>query len=47
MEKLNKALNNVFFCDLRLFVNVAKFDRFVKEEGGSEEAEGNEKRQRV
>ncbi|GAU23785.1 hypothetical protein TSUD_26930 [Trifolium subterraneum] len=35
--KLQKALNNVIFWDLRLYANVAKFDRFVREErvGGS------------
>jgi len=36
VAKLNKALNNGFFGDLCLFVNVAKFDRFVKEEGSKE-----------
>jgi len=39
VEKLKKALNNVFFWDLRLFANVAKFDRFVDDEGGSVEGE--------
>ena len=32
---MKKALNNVFFWDLRLFANVAKFDRFVKVVDGS------------
>jgi hypothetical protein len=36
VAKLNKAINDVFFRDLRLFENVAKFDRFVKEEGRHE-----------
>jgi len=36
VEKLKKALNNVFFFwDLRLFANVAKFDRFDVVDGGS------------
>jgi len=35
VEKLKKALNNVVFWDLRLFANVAKFDRFVEVVGGS------------
>ena len=36
MAKFNKALNNVFFGDLCLVENVAKFDRFVKEEESKE-----------
>jgi len=44
VAKLNKALNNVFFGDLRLFVNVAKFDRFVKEEGSKEGVVGRTKK---
>jgi len=35
VEKLKKALNNVFFWDLRLFANVAKYDRFVEVVDGS------------
>lgn len=30
VEKLTKALNNVYFGDFRLFVNVEKFDMFKK-----------------
>jgi len=46
VAKLNKALNNVFFWDLRLFANVAKFDRFVKEEGSKEGEVGRTKQGR-
>lgn len=35
VEKLKKALNNVVFWDLRLFANVAKFDRFIEKNRGS------------
>ena len=35
IDKLKKAIKNVFFRDFRLFANVAKFDRFVDKEGGS------------
>ena len=44
VAKLNKALNNVYFGDLRLFANVAKFDRFVKEEERMEDVVGREQR---
>jgi hypothetical protein len=44
VTKLNKALNNVFFGDLRLFANVDKFDRFVKEEERLEGGVGREQR---
>jgi len=44
VTKLNKALNNVYFGDLRLFANVAKFDRFVKEEERMEDVVGRDQR---
>jgi len=44
VTKLNKAFNNVYFGDLRLFANVAKFDRFVKEEERMEDVVGRDQR---
>ncbi|GAU27978.1 hypothetical protein TSUD_373730 [Trifolium subterraneum] len=34
MDKLKKALNNVYFWDMQLFANVAKYDRFEKDSRG-------------
>ncbi|GAU41532.1 hypothetical protein TSUD_140630 [Trifolium subterraneum] len=38
--KLKKALNNLYFWDLKLFANVAKYDRFVSENKGEIKGEG-------